>query len=58
MSRLGNPASRNCSVLGVTPYLLTCSPLLEVARHRFAREGRTRVLKLLWLNDEGVTVLC
>jgi hypothetical protein len=30
--------------------------LLEVARHRFAREGQTQVLKLLWLNDEGVTV--
>ena len=30
--------------------------LLEVARHRFAREGRTQVLKLLWLNHEGVTV--
>ena len=30
--------------------------LLEVARHRFAREGRTQVFKLLWLNHEGVTV--
>jgi len=27
-----------------------------VARHRFAREGHTHVLKLLWLNNEGVTV--
>ena len=27
-----------------------------MARHRFAREGHTHVLKLLWLNNEGVTV--
>ena len=42
-------------------YLLTYLPahlLLEVARHRFAREGRTQVLKLLWLNHEGATLLC
>ena len=42
-------------------YLLTYSPahlLLEVARHRFAREGRTQVLKLLWLNHEGAALLC
>ena len=41
--------------------LLTYLPahlLLEVARHRFAREGRTQVLKLLWLNHEGATLLC
>ena len=29
--------------------------LLRVARHRFAREGHTHVLKLLWLNDEVCT---
>ena len=34
--------------------LHTCLP--QVARHRFAREGRTQVLRLLWLNHEGVRV--